>query len=722
MVDEEVSLPVFSTNIMFPYRASWLRGLGNFQSSFASAGTTLHHFTFISPRLPTKVLFLLYFSLFSSLLCLWSIFGTHFDVHESLQTADGKKSIEIKFALSHVLDVETVFEAAVTACGDIDGGQELNCPSQVADQVYTEFLAKARALKLSDEEIVQMKANQVMIKRRKELKYTSSVSFDPSEESRPLLIFLVASSENGFHCDYFSQLVQADTLLSWPFYIIHTFSNTSVMHCFQDRRKTIAKGVHSSIFELNSIVVKAHLSKKANRFIVISQGASNFGALSIDSFTQFITMKNAKNVVDMDGFGIESITIGDTLICGFTGLHVNIFQNQAFPTLILDDITFTTTSDAHALPIAWIIDVYASPLFTPQESQSVDDSIIPPMNNECIQLYIESVQRARRKVASWLSLNSPHTFEWQYRDLAYDAEGLFYSKRCLNTEGCMSSIFSPTRKKDVKVAVISASYGDLEGSCMRYELQTVETDFICFTNSASIGKVNPGWIIDTTPYHYTHRSSFDDGKYLNSVCRNFHPSSIVKYYKQNFHLIPRLKQYETIIWIDATVEITNPRATEVVHSLISRGNNFIIFEHERNGSIFKEVIAARTIKYASNFWNNLTQQYQNADSQYVSYLNDGYNDHNYWSMVRPDRPQYGLWITCFLGYDMRQPITRRFLDDWYNETLKYTTYDQISFSFVAQMLRVDPYSLPDTAISGSARHNSLYRKRPHGTQISNYHP
>ena len=43
---------------------------------------------------------------------------------------------------------------------------------------------------------------------------------------------------------------------------------------------------------------------------------------------------------------------------------------------------------------------------------------------------------------------------------------------------------------------------------------------------------------------------------------------IHKYYKQNFHNIPRLKKYDTIIWIDGTIEIIHPFFVEYMVFLL----------------------------------------------------------------------------------------------------------------------------------------------------------
>lgn len=72
----------------------------------------------------------------------------------------------------------------------------------------------------------------------------------------------------------------------------------------------------------------------------------------------------------------------------------------------------------------------------------------------------------------------------------------------------------------------------------KFVKQTIETDFICFTNNENI--ISNGWFIDSIPYHNIYKSPLD----------NDHTFNIAKYYKQAFRNIPRLNKYDVIIWID----------------------------------------------------------------------------------------------------------------------------------------------------------------------------
>jgi hypothetical protein len=76
----------------------------------------------------------------------------------------------------------------------------------------------------------------------------------------------------------------------------------------------------------------------------------------------------------------------------------------------------------------------------------------------------------------------------------------------------------------------------------------------------------------------------------------------------------------------------------------------------------------------------------------------------------------GVWITCFVAFDVRNDKVKNFLDLWYLQILKYSTQDQIGFPFTCQKLNIIPYTLPDNEITGHTGHSKtmFYIKRNHG--------
>lgn len=253
-----------------------------------------------------------------------------------------------------------------------------------------------------------------------------------------------------------------------------------------------------------------------------------------------------------------------------------------------------------------------------------------------------------------------------------------------------------------KTAFITAIFGKYDLNCKPFVEQTVEADFICFTEDSKI--VSNGWEIDPTPYHIINPSPLDHGNYHNSLKRNRHTFNIAKYYKQAWHNIPRLAEYDTVIWIDGSIEIIDPRCAEQFTSYVS-SYGICAWNHERReGKLIHEVEASDFPRYTSTRWKYQDQPYQDVYAQYEEYIKDGYSD-DYWenyerSEGRGFGPNFGVWMTGIVAFNNNSPQVIDFLSDWYLQTLKYTTQDQIGFPKTVQNTGLVPYTLPDDKVRG----------------------
>lgn len=264
-----------------------------------------------------------------------------------------------------------------------------------------------------------------------------------------------------------------------------------------------------------------------------------------------------------------------------------------------------------------------------------------------------------------------------------------------------------------KICFITAIYGNYEASCKPFVKQTVDTEFICFTDNISI--ISNGWIIDTTPYHLTNKSKIDNDTFTNSLCNNKHTFNIAKYYKQSFNNIPILDKYDVIVWLDGTIEITHDKVSEYILCNIYK-EKIIGWNHEfRYGILSGEVKASHFERYTSTYWFNQSQPYQDVDNQYNCYLDDGYTD-DFFKKQITHTPHMGVWVTCFVAFLRKDKEVERFLDLWYLQTLKYTTQDQIGFSYVCQKMNMIPFTLPNNQIYGDHPHvcTMFYTKKEHG--------
>jgi hypothetical protein len=267
----------------------------------------------------------------------------------------------------------------------------------------------------------------------------------------------------------------------------------------------------------------------------------------------------------------------------------------------------------------------------------------------------------------------------------------------------------------MKICFITAIYGNYELSCKKFAKQNVDTSFICFTDNEKI--ISNGWTIDTTPYHFLNKSKIDTDNYVNSLKNNKHTFNIAKYYKQQFTNIPRLSEFDIVVWLDGTIEIISEYTSWYIINVMEKKQKKIIgWHHEhRWGKLEDEVRASHFERYTSTYWNGQPQPYQDVDKQYNEYINDGYTN-NYFKNIGSHTPFFGVWVTCFVAFHQKDQSVRDFLDFWYLQTLKYTTQDQIGFPYACFKTKLIPYTLPNNEVYGESPHSctEFYIKHVHG--------
>ena len=357
----------------------------------------------------------------------------------------------------------------------------------------------------------------------------------------------------------------------------------------------------------------------------------------------------------------------------------------------------------------------------------------------------------------------------------YGQQDVFYDVIC-STNDCSSSLLSSyiaTRseravvsppslsipKPLAKIAFFTTILGDYEASLPKVvQQQEFDVDFICFTNSKLLKEqterdVDNIWTIDDYPYHLDeniwNNIDHDSFVYMNSVYEDVKKQqeqdvkqegggqqyyyNIVKFYKMNFYLFPRMKQYDYIVWLDGTIEIHNEMTAKIIYKKLqdigTRGFHVMLFEHTRKTLKYEAMASANDKRWKSTSSlstpNLLTQQQKknNVTYQYEVYQELGYQESN-WLTVEPNRPLYGLWVTCFIAYDMTDSSTHDFLRSWFTHVQLFSSQCQMSFCFLSMMNKISdendvpfrPYSLPDLDIHGTNRVNTLFRKkRYHGS-------
>lgn len=228
----------------------------------------------------------------------------------------------------------------------------------------------------------------------------------------------------------------------------------------------------------------------------------------------------------------------------------------------------------------------------------------------------------------------------------------------------------------MKVAFITAIYGNYELTCKPFVKQSIESDFFCFTDNEKI--ISNGWKIITEPYHLINNRPINKD-FINDINNNRHSFNIAKYYKCSFYEIPILHEYDIVVWLDGTIEITNPLTSFIIQQNLISNDIFTIRHEMRNDQLVNEVIASRNFyRYSSSNWNGQDQPIQNVYNQYKKYIEYGYKD-------------IGVFLTCLVGFKMKKYIVKdkeeinknviKFLNLWYRQILEFTTQDQISFPY-----------------------------------------
>jgi hypothetical protein len=262
-----------------------------------------------------------------------------------------------------------------------------------------------------------------------------------------------------------------------------------------------------------------------------------------------------------------------------------------------------------------------------------------------------------------------------------------------------------------KICFVTAITGNYEMTAKSVCPQTVIADFIVYTDCPDTLQLCPNspWkVCDIRPYctgiadNNCNTDAENDPNLRNALCNNRHSFNTAKIVKMNLHRLPELSKYDIVIWMDATLELVYPRTAEICRDFIVAGRNIVLFEHEwRRGSLAAEVNASDWQRYTSTFYFNQAQPFQDVRGQYAHYLKEGFDESWIKKTTCDPREHLGVWITCFIAWDMRKQETHDFLNLWWLHNLTYTTQDQISFPYVCWKQRVIPTTLPDRSIDGT---------------------
>lgn len=255
----------------------------------------------------------------------------------------------------------------------------------------------------------------------------------------------------------------------------------------------------------------------------------------------------------------------------------------------------------------------------------------------------------------------------------------------------------------MKIAVISANIGNYDSYNNVINIENYELfDWFYFTDNDKV--IINGWKIIKPTYHNNDRVNNND--YVNNNDRvndNDYVNNmmIAKYYKLQFLKIDILQTYDYIVWMDASIHINNINFCNDIILLLSNKKNYIyIFEHYIRNSIKAEYIASLKFK-----------KYKDQDM--FKQITDYYNT-KFKNLKFKDSKLY----ECGFFIVKNNSSIEKLLDDWWNEVIKYTFQDQLSFPYVLWKNKIIPYSLNNNINKNIYNNKLIGIVKPHKIIIS----
>jgi len=212
----------------------------------------------------------------------------------------------------------------------------------------------------------------------------------------------------------------------------------------------------------------------------------------------------------------------------------------------------------------------------------------------------------------------------------------------------------------MKIAIYTAIF-DRYNPLREIPKQSIKADMLSFTDDEHLRAC--GWKIIKIDY-----PRYD-----------LHSRLKAKYFKIQQHYIKELQDYDVTIYIDGSILITSPDFVQwCIHNLES---DILVFKHPQRQCIFEEIEASKGLqKYADE---NMADQ--------VAEYKKFYPENN------------GLYA---LGVLVRKnnDLVKKIMNDWWNENIRYSYQDQLSFPAVCYMNNF----VPSTFQENQYRNNYIH--------------
>jgi len=232
-----------------------------------------------------------------------------------------------------------------------------------------------------------------------------------------------------------------------------------------------------------------------------------------------------------------------------------------------------------------------------------------------------------------------------------------------------------------RVAVYTTIFNDY--SCL-YPVpkQSVDADYYCITDEKAIEYGTAfGTPENGEPWRILSVS------YPNA---NLHPRMRAKFFKIFPGELAQLSNYDTVIYIDGSIQITSPDFVRFMIDSLKDGE-MALYAHPQRDCIYDEAEHSRDlIKYKS----------QNLEAQIQAY-EQFHEKHS------------GLWACGVMIRKIHAPAVKAVMNAWWWENVKWTYQDQISFPVVCYLLHFLPRTIP-----GNQYRNPFFKINWHDDSLS----
>ena len=235
-----------------------------------------------------------------------------------------------------------------------------------------------------------------------------------------------------------------------------------------------------------------------------------------------------------------------------------------------------------------------------------------------------------------------------------------YNWRLMLKEELQISAFMPRKKK---IAVYTTIFNDY-AKLYNIPVQSVDADFYCITDdiNAIMAQPSPGGRDPKSPRWQLILVSYPN--------HGLHPRMRAKFFKMFPWEAAALSGYDTVIFIDGSIEITS--GDFVKFMVESCTGDIALYRHPQRDCIYEEAKASQElIKYIGQDINAQT---------------------NFYMQLYP--PHGGLWACGVMVRKIGSPRIRELMAKWWWENIKWTYQDQISFPVICKLMGILPEAIP----------------------------